>query len=61
MSYRYHSMTDLGGLRSASFDLVYSGQSIEHVTRPEADVVLTHIRRVLTTDGRLAIDTPNSR
>ncbi len=61
VSYRYHSMTDLGGLRSASFDLVYSGQSIEHVTRPEADVVLTHIRRVLTTDGRLAIDTPNSR
>ncbi len=61
VSYRYHSMTELGGLPTASFDLVYSGQSIEHVTRPEADVVLTHIRRVLTTDGRLAIDTPNSR
>jgi SAM-dependent methyltransferase len=61
VTYRYHSMTDLGGLPSGSFDLVYSGQSIEHVTRREADHVLSEVRRVLRPGGVLAIDTPNSR
>ena len=61
VSYRYHSMTELDDLPTSSFDLVYSGQSIEHVTRKDADVVLSHIRRVLKAGGRLAIDTPNSR
>ena len=61
VTYRYHSMTDLSGLASGSFDLVYSGQSIEHVTRREADRVLAQIRRVLKPGGVLALDTPNSR
>ena len=61
VTYRYHSMTDLSGLASGSFDLVYSGQSIEHVTRREADRVLAQVRRVLKPGGVLALDTPNSR
>jgi SAM-dependent methyltransferase len=61
VTYRYHSMTDLSGLASQSFDLVYSGQSIEHVTRREADHVLGQVRRVLKPGGVLALDTPNSR
>jgi SAM-dependent methyltransferase len=61
VTYRYHSMTDLSGLPSGSFDLVYSGQSIEHVTRREADRVLGQVRRVLKPGGVLALDTPNSR
>jgi SAM-dependent methyltransferase len=61
VTYRYHSMTDLSGLAPGSFDLVYSGQSIEHVTRREADRVLAHVRRVLKPGGVLALDTPNSR
>jgi SAM-dependent methyltransferase len=61
VTYRYHSMTDLSGLASESFDLVYSGQSIEHVTRREADRVLGQVRRVLKPGGVLALDTPNSR
>ena len=44
MTYRYHSMTDLSSYPSGSFDLVYSGQSIEHVTRREADSVLSQVR-----------------
>ena len=61
VSYRYHSMTDLSGLPTASFDLVYSGESIEHVTRHEAERVLDQVRRVLQPNGVLAIDTPNSK
>ena len=61
VTYRYHSMTDLSPYESGSFDLVYSGQSIEHVTRREAESVLSQVRRVLKPGGFLAIDTPNSR
>jgi SAM-dependent methyltransferase len=61
ITYRYHSMTDLSGLPTGSFDLVYSGQSIEHVTRREAESVLTQVRRVLKPGGVFAVDTPNSR
>ena len=34
--YNYHSMSDLAHYASGSFDLVYSGQSIEHVPVEEA-------------------------
>jgi SAM-dependent methyltransferase len=61
VTYRYHSMTDLSSYPSGSFDLVYSGQSIEHVTRRQADSVLSQARRVLAPGGFLALDTPNSR
>ena len=33
-------MTDLSSYPSASFDMVYSGESIEHITRAEAEQVL---------------------
>ncbi len=59
VTFRYHSMADLGGIPDASFDLVYSGQSIEHVTRGDADKVLAEVRRVLRPGGALALDTPN--
>ena len=59
--YAYHSMTDLSPYGDASFDLVYSGQSIEHVTEAEADGVLAEIHRVLRPGGFLALDTPNAR
>jgi SAM-dependent methyltransferase len=61
VTYRYHSMIDLSSYQSETFDLVYSGQSIEHVTRREAESVLSQVRRVLKPGGFLAIDTPNSR
>jgi SAM-dependent methyltransferase len=58
--YRYHSMTDLSAYPDASFDLVYSGQSIEHVPVAEADTVLAEVARVLRPGGYLALDTPNA-
>ncbi|MGH9042434.1 MAG: class I SAM-dependent methyltransferase [Acidimicrobiia bacterium] len=59
VTFRYHSMTDLGGIPDDSIDLVYSGQSIEHVTEADGDKVLAEVRRVLRPGGALALDTPN--
>jgi SAM-dependent methyltransferase len=61
VTYRYHSMTDLSGFADASVDLVYSGQSIEHVSPDEARVVVAETERILRPGGYLAIDTPNAR
>ena len=57
--YRYHSMTDLSVFADESVDLVYSGQTIEHVAPDEADVVLAEVRRILRPGGWFALDTPN--
>jgi len=59
--YEYRSMTDLSFAADSSVDLVYSGQSIEHVTEPDAAVVLSEAFRVLRPGGHLALDTPNAR
>jgi SAM-dependent methyltransferase len=59
--YRYHSMADLSAYADGSVDLVYSGQSIEHVPIDVADNVLSEVRRVLRPGGHLALDTPNAR
>jgi predicted SAM-dependent methyltransferase len=59
--YQYHSMTDLSGFEDSSFDLVYSGQSIEHVTSEEGAFVFAQVHRLLCPGGYFALDTPNAR
>jgi SAM-dependent methyltransferase len=59
--YRYHSMVDLSDYPDNSVDLVYSGQSIEHVTTQAAESVLSEVGRVLRPGGYLGLDTPNAR
>ena len=59
--YAFHSMTDLSPYDDASFDLVYSGQTIEHVGEADGDLVLKQVRRVLRPGGWFAVDTPNGR
>ncbi len=61
VSYRYHSMVDLSDYADQSIDLIYSGQSIEHVTQADGDIVLSEIKRVLRPGGYLGLDTPNAR
>jgi SAM-dependent methyltransferase len=58
--YHYHSMTDLSAYASHSFDLVYCGESIEHVTREDAWHVFDQVHRVLRPGGTFALDTPNA-
>lgn len=55
----YTPMTDLSQLPAHSFDLVWSGQSIEHVTTEEAQRVFKEVARVLKPDGVFCLDTPN--
>jgi SAM-dependent methyltransferase len=59
VEFAFHSMVDLGRYDDGSFDLVYSGQSIEHVTEPEGDEVVGEVFRVLAPGGRFCLDTPN--
>lgn len=61
VEYAYHSMADLSRYDDDSFDLVYSGQTIEHVTESDCDQVLKEVNRVLRPGGVFAVDTPNGR
>ena len=61
VEYRYHSMVDLSQYADASFDLVFSGQTIEHITEDEAKKMLAEVRRVLAPGGWFCVDTPNRR
>jgi SAM-dependent methyltransferase len=56
----YTDMTDLSPIADESIDLVWSGQSIEHVTRDEALRTYPEVRRILTREGSFCLDTPNA-
>jgi SAM-dependent methyltransferase len=57
--YHYQSMADLSKFESGRFDLVWSGETIEHIPYDEAVSMLVHVRRVLKPGGTFALDTPN--
>ena len=59
VAYQYHSMVDLSRYPDASIDLVYSGQTIEHVDPAVAPTVLAEAFRVLKPGAALYLDTPN--
>ncbi|MEM4204661.1 MAG: methyltransferase domain-containing protein [Candidatus Methanomethylicaceae archaeon] len=54
------SMTDLSWIESESVDLVWAGESIEHVTQAEAEVVFREVYRILRPGGYFCLDTPNA-
>ena len=59
VEFAFHSMVDLGRYDDGSFDLVYSGQSIEHVSEADGDAVVREAFRVLAPGGWFCLDTPN--
>ncbi len=58
--YHYGSMTDLSWLPDNSVDLVWAGQSIEHVTEEEAEITVRQVFRILRPNGYFCLDTPNA-
>jgi SAM-dependent methyltransferase len=59
VEFAFHSMVDLGAYEDGSFDMIYSGQSIEHVTESDGDTVIKEAFRVLSPGGWFCLDTPN--
>jgi len=57
--YSYHSMADLSYYEDNSFDLVWSGQTFEHITEEEGAALFPQVKRVLKPGGVFALDTPN--
>ena len=55
----YGDMTHLEGFEDESFDLVWSGQSIEHVDIEAGARMVRAARRVLRPGGHFCLDTPN--
>jgi glycosyltransferase involved in cell wall biosynthesis/SAM-dependent methyltransferase len=58
--YLHTSMTDLSVLKDGSVDLVFAGQSIEHVTVEEAKRIMSEVLRVLRPGGFFCLDTVNA-
>ncbi len=57
--YIHTAMTDLSALADNSLDLLWLGQSIEHITQAEARRVYVEALRVLKPGGYFCLDTPN--
>ncbi len=59
---RYYqgSMTDLSWIPDESMDLVFSGESIEHISEAEAQIVCMQVYRILRSGGYFCLDTPNA-
>ena len=53
------SMDDLRAIPDGSVDLVWSGQSMEHITEAQGDRVCAEVLRVLKPGGQFCLDTPN--
>jgi SAM-dependent methyltransferase len=63
VGYVYGPMQELSRaqLESGSVDLVWMGQSIEHISEADLDSLLPEIHRVLRPGGWFCFDTPNRR
>jgi hypothetical protein len=59
--YNYDGMSNLSAFEDKSIDLVWSGQSIEHVPQDVARKTMQEVFRVLKPGGFFCLDTPNRR
>jgi SAM-dependent methyltransferase len=58
--YLYRSMADLADIPAASLDMVVSGESIEHISEADAELVCREVYRILEPGGSFCLDTPNA-
>lgn len=61
IEYIHSSMINLSAIEDGIADMVFSGESIEHVTEAEAVRVIAEAWRVLKPGGYFCLDTPNSK
>jgi predicted SAM-dependent methyltransferase len=61
IDYYYTPMYQLAKIKTGSIDFINSGQSIEHITEQEGDVMLKECLRILKPGGFFCLDTPNGR
>lgn len=54
-----NSVADMHGVPSASIDMLFSGQNIEHLYRDDFEGFLREANRVVAPDGYLCVDSPN--
>ncbi len=59
IKYYHKNMLDLSDIADDSIDMVWSGQSVEHITREEFEKLLEDMKRVLKRDAYFCFDTPN--
>lgn len=59
VSYQYQSMSDIDKINKGPFDLVWMGQTIEHIFPDELRKILQHLGKILKKDGLFCLDTPN--
>ncbi|EFO81267.1 hypothetical protein OSCT_0856 [Oscillochloris trichoides DG-6] len=57
--YLYRSMADLADIPTASMDLIVSGESIEHISEADGEIVCREAFRILAPGGSFCLDTPN--
>jgi len=57
--YLYTSMADMAPIPTGSVDMVFSGESVEHVTRTDLELVFAEVHRILKPNGYFIFDTPN--
>ncbi len=62
IEYWYKSLAEVDQIEQAEFaDLVWSGQSIEHITEEAGDRMLQGVHKMLRPGGHFCLDTPNRR
>ncbi|OGK56335.1 hypothetical protein A3J15_03175 [Candidatus Roizmanbacteria bacterium RIFCSPLOWO2_02_FULL_38_10] len=59
IKYLHQNLTNLDRIQKGSIDMIWCGQSVEHITQKEFKTLLKDIRKVLKSGGYFCFDTPN--
>ena len=59
VQYSFRSMTSLERFPDRGFDMIWMGQTVEHIRRKDLEKILVLADDLLVNGGRLCLDTPN--